>query len=277
MSLSLCRAMGATGGKPHSDFRRKGGCMRRTTLVALLLIVVVGQLLAQSSSESVRETVKETVEIDRTTQEERDAWADEQAELEARYRTAKANIAYLRERIAGEEKAVAGLTGSIEELERRMHEAGLLQSSLQDTLNTVMSRLEKFAAEDLPFLTEERERRLETLRRELARPEVAGAEKLRRLLEALQVETEYGKTVEVNQQEIAVDGDSIFADVVRVGRVSLFWRTPDGDRAGTFDQGTWQWVELPPSYGRTIGNAIEMASRIRPVQLIELPLGRIER
>lgn len=251
--------------------------MRRTALVALLLVLIVGQLLAQSSADDVRETVQGTVELDQRTQEERDAWASEQAELEARYRTAKANIAYLSDRIAGEEKAVAGLTESIEELERRMHEARLLQSSLQDTLDTVLVRFEEFVGSDLPFLTDERERRLDELRRELARPEVTGAEKLRRLLEALQIETEYGKSAEVEQQEITLDGEPIFVDVLRVGRVSLFWRTPDGDRAGTFDRGSWEWVELAPSYGRTIGNAIEMASRIRPVQLIDLPLGRVER
>jgi len=251
--------------------------MRRTALVALLLVLIVGQLLAQSSADDVRETVQGTVELDQRTQEERDAWASEQAELEARYRTAKANIAYLSDRIAGEEKAVAGLTESIEELERRMHEARLLQSSLQDTLDTVLVRFEEFVGSDLPFLTDERERRLDALRRELARPEVTGAEKLRRLLEALQIETEYGKSAEVEQQEITLDGEPIFVDVLRVGRVSLFWRTPDGDRAGTFDRGSWEWVELAPSYGRTIGNAIEMASRIRPVQFIDLPLGRVER
>ena len=251
--------------------------MRRTALVALLVVLIVGQLLAQSSADDVRETVQGTVELDQRTQEERDAWASEQAELEARYRTAKANIAYLSDRIAGEEKAVAGLTESIEELERRMHEARLLQSSLQDTLDTVLVRFEEFVGSDLPFLTDERERRLDELRRELARPEVTGAEKLRRLLEALQIETEYGKSAEVEQQEITLDGEPIFVDVLRVGRVSLFWRTPDGDRAGTFDRGSWEWVELAPSYGRTIGNAIEMASRIRPVQLIDLPLGRVER
>jgi archaellum component FlaC len=251
--------------------------MRRTALVALFLALVVGQLLAQSSTDGVRETVQGTVDIDQGTQEERDAWASEQAGLEARYRTAKANIAYLTERIAGEQKAVAGLTESIEELERRMYEAKLLRSSLQDTLDIVMVRLEEFVAQDLPFLTEERGRRLEVLRRELALPEVTGAEKLRRLLEALQIETEYGKSVEVSQQEIALDGASIFVDVLWVGRVSLFWRTPDGDRAGTFDRESWEWVELPPSYGRTIGDAIEMASRIRPVQLINLPLGRVQR
>jgi FtsZ-binding cell division protein ZapB len=251
--------------------------MRRVALVALLLVLVVGQLLAQSSVDDVRETVQGTVDIDQRTQEERDAWASEQAGLEARYRTAKANIAYLTERIAGEEKAVAGLTESIEELERRAHESKLLRSNLQDTLDAIMGRLEEFVARDLPFLTDERERRLEILCRELSRPEVTGAEKLRLLLEALQVETEYGKSVEVDQQEITLDGTSVFADVLRVGRVSLFWRTPDGEKVGTFDRGSWEWVELPASYGRTIGDAIEMASRIRPVELIALPLGRVQR
>ncbi|MBN2564713.1 MAG: DUF3450 domain-containing protein [Candidatus Eisenbacteria bacterium] len=251
--------------------------MSRTVLAALLLVLAVGQIPAQSSGDGVREIVQGTVDLDQKTQEERDAWANEQAELEARYRTAKANIAYLNERISSEEKAVAGLTASIDELDRRMHEARLLQSSLQDTLNTVFARLSEFVDQDIPFLTEERARRLEVLGRELARPEVTGAEKLRRLLEALQIETEYGKSVEVEQQEITIDGTAVFADILRVGRVSLFWRTPDGERAGTFDRGSWTWMELPSSYNRTIGNAIEMASHIRPVQLIDLPLGRVQR
>lgn len=251
--------------------------MRRTGLAVLLAVSMVGPLLAQSTGEDPKTTVEGTVEIDRRTQEERDAWVSEQAELEARYRTAKANIAYLTERIASEEKAAAGLSESIEELERRMLEAKLLQSSLQDTLDVVMTRLTEFVEQDVPFLTDERERRLDSLSRELARPEVAGAEKLRRLLEALQIETEYGKSVEVEQQEIVLDGVPVFADVLRVGRVSLFWRTPDGDKAGTFDRGIWEWVELPDKHGRPIGIAIEMASRIRPVQLMELPLGRVGR
>ena len=251
--------------------------MKRAALVALLLVLVAGRSLAQSSVDDVRETVRGTVDIDQRTQEERDAWASEQAGLEARYRTAKANIAYLAERMASEEKAVAGLTESIEEFERRERESKLLRSNLQDTLDAIMSRLEEFVAQDLPFLADERERRLEMLRRELSRPEVTGAEKLRLLLEALQVETEYGKSVEVDQQEIMLEGTSMFADVLRVGRVSLFWQTPDGEKVGTFDRGSWEWVELPASYGRTIGDAIEMASRIRPVELIALPLGRVQR
>jgi hypothetical protein len=241
----------------------------------MVVLAVGGRLAAQSTSEDMRGTVQGTVDIEKDTQERREAWAEDEAELEARYRTAKANVAYLGERIAGERKTVAALEESVAELERRMNEASVLQASLGDTLDATMAQLEEFVANDLPFLTDERARRLEVLRRDLARPEVAGAEKLRRLLEALQVETEYGKSVEVNQQEIELEGEAIFADVLRVGRVSLFWRTPDGEKIGTFDRATWRWVELPDRYSRPITEGIEMASRLRPVQLTALPLGRI--
>ncbi len=251
--------------------------MRRLAAAALLVMVAATPLSAQTTADGLQETVSGTVEIEQETQRQRDQWATEQAELEARYRTARANVKYLRERIVSEEGRVAALGESIAELERRMGEARTLQNSLQDTLDMTMLRFERFVEKDLPFLSDERELRLEALRGELARPEVTGAEKLRRLLEAMQVETEYGKAVAVDQDEISVHGEALFVDVLRVGRVSLFWRTPDGERVGTFDRGAWEWVELPSSYEHSITIAIEMASRLRPVQLIDLPLGRIQR
>ena len=249
--------------------------MSRLAAVVLLLVVAASQVQGQSASDGLRNTVQGTVDIEKQTQEERNAWATEQAELEGRYRTAKANVRYLAEHISVREREVVGLEESTAELERRMHESRLLQTSLQDTLNVIMARLEGSVASDLPFLQDERERRLASLGEEFARPEVTGAEKLRRLIEAMQVEMEYGKTVEVSQDEILLAGEPIFVDVLRVGRLALFWRTPDGAKTGTFDRATWMWVELPDRYARTIARAIEMASRMRPVELIALPLGRI--
>jgi hypothetical protein len=58
--------------------------------------------------------------------------------------------------------------------------------------------------------------------------------------------------------------------------VSVFWRTPDGKRCGEFDRGTNQWVEFPGKYNRNIEAAMDMATRMRPVELLSLPLGRIQ-
>ena len=46
-------------------------------------------------------------------------------------------------------------------------------------------------------------------------------------------------------------------------------------RGGWFDPATRAWTELSGGDRRLIGRAMEMAAHRRPVELIELPLGRI--
>ncbi len=243
-------------------------------LIAALVLLIAAPGLAQTA-EDLSGTVDETIDTEQTTQELRDEWATEKTALENRYRVASSNVEWLRERIAVEEQRAAGLDDRVGELERRLAESGRLQAVIQDSMVVVLQRLEKAVAADLPFLAEEREARLRSLRGELARPEVNSAEKLRRLLEGLLVEAQYGETVEVTQQRIAIDGQEKFVDMLRLGRLAMFWRTPDGNQIGTWDPVSQSHVELPGRYSRTLQKAMEMATRMRPVQLLSLPLGRI--
>jgi hypothetical protein len=254
--------------------------MRRTALAALAALALGGLALVQPSSaqddaDEVRSTVDGTVEVEKGTQKQQDDWAAERAGLLARYESARANVDFLEQTITIEEKEVLALEDAIAELERRLSESDRLNAVLEDTLNAIVRDLEEWVDRDLPFLKQERELRLQRLKDEMAKPDVTGAEKLRRVLEALQVEANYGSTVEIHQDRIDVSGEDLSVDLLRFGRVSVFWRTPDGSRVGEFDRAGGQWVELPGKYTHSIGMAMEMASRIRPVEIISLPLGRI--
>jgi len=244
-------------------------------LLAAVLVLAAAPVLAQTA-EDLSGTVDETIDTERTTQELKDEWATEKTELENRYRVAKSNVEWLQQRIAVESQRAAGLDDRVAELERRLDESGRLQAVIQDSMVAVLHRLEKVVAADLPFLPEEREQRLQFLRTELAKPEVTSAEKLRRLLEAMLVEAQYGETVEVTQERIAIGGQEKFVDMLRLGRLAMFWRTPDGTQIGTWDPVSRDYVLLPGKYSRTLQKAMEMATRMRPVQLLSLPLGRIE-
>ncbi len=250
--------------------------MRMTFLATLLLLLLaVAPATAQTDAKDAAEVVDDTVDIQQQTQQRQEDWAAERSDLLVRYREAKANVQYLTERVALESEKSAALDERIAELRRRLAESQRLAASVQDTMNAVLVRLEDWFARDLPFLPAERATRLASLREELVRPDVASAEKLRRLLEALQVEAGYGATVEVYQDQIELMGEDLFVDVLRLGRLSLFWRTSDGKRVGEYDRGSGCWVELPGKHNRSIMLAMEMASRMRPVELINLPLGRI--
>ncbi|MCB1182371.1 DUF3450 domain-containing protein [bacterium] len=249
---------------------------------ALLLLAGAGAsaLRAQdpadaAAADRAREATAGAVDTRQATQQRQDAWQDEQDALAARFRSAKAGVAWLQDRRDEEQARVAAAEARVAELARRLDEAERLEASLQDTLLVIFDRLAADVDRSLPFLPAERQGRLESLSRELVQPDTAAGEKLRRLLEALQVETGYGATVEVYQDRITVGGEEIFADILRLGRVALFWRTPDGDRVGTWDPGAAAWTELSGAHKRNLGLAVDMATRRRPVELVELPLGRV--
>jgi seryl-tRNA synthetase len=230
-----------------------------------------------SAPDSLVSTVNETVDTARKIQTSLDDWSQERTNLERRYRAAQANVTYLQELTARENEKAAALDGAVAELERRLIESTRMQAVIQDTLNAVLGRLETVVATDLPFLAAEREARIANLRRNMAQPDQAPAEKLRFLLEAMLIEAQYGETVEVEPQTIIVAGQETHADVLRIGRLAMFWRSPDGKRVGTWDPETRAWVDLPGKHNRVIARAIEMAEHTRPIDLVSLPLGRISR
>jgi hypothetical protein len=249
--------------------------MGRQRLAVLGLIVAAVTGFAQSTPQQLEQTVDGTVGIQQQTQKLQDDWDVEKAALLARYRAAKQQVDYLSERERAQGEKAAALDERIDELERRFAESTRLSESIQDTLGVIFQRLQAWVSQDLPFLPREREARLASVKEDLARPDITAAEKLRRLLEALQIEAVYGGTVEVYNDRITVGGEELFVELLRVGRLSLFWRTPDGNRVGQYDPVARRYVLLPGKYNRNIMRAIEMASRLRPVELIALPLGRI--
>ncbi len=229
---------------------------------------------AEAKNETETKT-RQALENRQLTQEELDQWSAEKAELVGRLRSARANVDWLQERTVAKEAQVASLEGRLSELSRRLDEADRLESSIQDSLLVILQKVDESKSQSLPFLPDERDLRLKMVRSELARPDFTAAEKLRRVLEVLQIEADYANSVEVYQGHIEVNGQELYADILRLGRVALFWQTPDRERVGLFDQAASKWIELPASEKRNVGLAIEMATRMRPVELIDLPIGRI--
>ncbi|HPF69736.1 MAG TPA: DUF3450 domain-containing protein [Candidatus Krumholzibacteria bacterium] len=242
---------------------------------AALVLAGLATLAAFADEPPLKEATGQAVATRAATQQQQDAWADERTVLLERWRTAEAEAAWLTQRRDAAAERVAATGGRVAELERRLAEADRLQAGVEDTLQVLVGRLEASIDRSLPFLKDERRTRLDDLRAVLARADVAAAEKLRRVLEALQVEAGYGGTVEVVPDVVTVGGEALHVDVLRVGRVALMWRTPDGERAGCYDPGTAAWTELGAGERRSIGLAVEMASRLRAVEVVNLPLGRL--
>jgi len=251
-----------------------------TTLVRgtmLVLLLTTGTSWAQSAADQVTETTTQALETRQGSQAQLDEWAAERAALKNRWDVARAQVAYLEQRAALERDRVLALEAAGDELARRLEESQRLEASLEDTLLVILGRLEDAVAADLPFLAAERDQRLISVRSELSDPGATASDKLRRVLEALLIEARYGGTFEVYQDRIEVAGEELTGDLLHVGRLGLFWLTPDQVRGGVWDPGAGAFVELEGGELDAIRRAGEMATRRRPVGVLGLPLGRTAR
>lgn len=230
---------------------------------------------ARDAAARLAETATAVLATERATQEQLDDWAVQRSALQTRWDAAQAQVRYLEQRAALQRERVAALEAAGRELDRRLQESQRLETSLEDTLLAILERLADAVGRDLPFLPEERARRLETVRRELSDPAATPADKLRRVLEAVLIEARYGGACEIYQDRIAVAGEELTVDLLYVGRLGLFWLTPDAARGGAWDSAERAFGELHGRELEAVRRASEMAFRRRPAAVQPLPLGRI--
>ena len=249
--------------------------MIQVIVLFLVLLLPSGNVLAQKTDVRLIESVQDAFTIRQDTQKQEDQWAREKATLEEKCQSAEEHIRALQkqQRILGNKNVL--VSKKIKDLKRNLEESESVEAGLQATMEGILDDLDQFVKSDLPFLPDERAKRVRNLRALLASADTAAPEKLRRLLEALKVECEYGESVEVVPETIHVQGETLNADILRLGRLALFWKTPDGKQVGEFDPESKQWVELPGKYKRNILRAMEMAKGTRPSELIKMPVGRL--
>ena len=111
---------------------------------------------------------------------------------------------------------------------------------------------------------EEQARQAELLAKQHAR----NVELYRRLLEAYQIELDYGRNMVAYKGKLPDERD---ADFVRVGRVSLLYRTADGEEAGYWDAQQKQWV-VANEYNKAIEKAVLIATKELAPDLVEVPV-----
>jgi len=168
----------------------------------------------------------------------------------------------LREIIANQEKQIDSLNNQISEIETT-------QQGIMPLMERMLNGLEQFIQLDLPFLLNEREQRIATLRSLLLASDVTVSEKFRRVLEAYQIEIEYGRTIE-SYRETGLDGVTV--DILRIGRNALFSLTLDQQYAKAFDKHDRKWVDLDDGYVRSIKQGVAIARKQAAPSLLELPV-----
>jgi len=157
-----------------------------------------------------------------------------------------------------------------------MDQVSVIERQITPLMMRMITGLDQFVALDVPFLTEERSKRIASLKAMMDRADITSSEKFRRLLEAYQVEVDYGRTIEAYTALLDVDGQEREVDFLRIGRLELIYLTRDGKKAGSWDKETKSFVELPDSAISQISKGLRIARKQLAPDMLTLPVHAAE-
>ena len=156
-------------------------------------------------------------------------------------------------------------------IERQLTDIETTNREVQPLMSQMVDTLDQFVKLDVPFLLDERTARVQNLKDMMARADVTISEKYRRILEAYQIELEYGRTLDAYEGRLGTGADARTVEFVRLGRVSLMYRTLDGSEVGYWDADQKKWVQ-DASYRDDIQQALRVARGQGAKELLTVPV-----
>ena len=206
------------------------------------------------------------------TQEKIDEISDETGALVAQYRTTLRQIdaidlynQQMRDLVAAQIRELASLDDQLQ----RVDSVG---RNVTPLMLRMIDSIDRFVRLDIPFLLEERMGRIAELNKTMKRADVTGAEKFRQIMEAYQIENEYGRTIEAYRAGLKLGDRETTVDFLRFGRIALVYQSLDESESGAWSQETRSWVPLDSSHRSAIKQGLRIARKQAAPDLIELPL-----
>lgn len=175
----------------------------------------------------------------------------------------------LQKQIDAQQKAQADIRKSIDSSKD-------LEPQIVPLLNKMLGALERFIQADLPFRHEERLESIGDLKALMLNSEASNSDRFRNIMDIYSVETEYGNTYEAYPGTVSIDGVETPVDMLRVGRLGLYYQTKDQKQSGRYDLASQSFQPLPDSANRNIRKAIKIAAKTIAPELMSIPISAPE-
>ncbi len=162
----------------------------------------------------------------------------------------------------------------IASLKEQIQRINHLERDIVPMMSDMLKALDNFIQLDTPFLLEERNKRIEKLKVLLANGSISNSEKYRRVLEAYQIENDYGRTIEAYEGTVNSATNTETQDVTffKVGRVAYLYQTLDKSQTFHWSKADKSWHLLDKHYNDKINEGIKMAKEQIPSNLMFIPL-----
>ena len=227
---------------------------------------------AAASTATVNRLVQTQVQTERNAQgaqKQIDNLDDETQQIVADYRATLIEIDSLKSYIAQLERQVSAQQEEIVSIEEQIEQIESTNRGVLPLMEDMVTSLGQFVELDVPFLPSERTTRVAELEALMARADISTAENYRRILEAYQIEMEFGRNIEAYQGELGDTGREV--DFLRIGRLALMYSTPNGEEFGFWNNESRQWV-TDTDLEDFVTDGLRIARKQSPPNLMLMPI-----
>jgi chromosome segregation ATPase len=242
------------------------------TSLALILATSASTTMAANSFDSAQSIQSKTNAASASSQKRIDVSAEktltlkaEIEQLEEEVKNLKVYRDHLTALVASQDQEVTSLDSQIEEIKST-------RQGIVPLMYQMVDGLKQIVAQDAPIKLVQRQERIAKLESMMTRADVSDAEKYRRILEAYQIELDYGTKLGLYQGQISVNDESREADVLYLGRISLVARSLNGSKFWSWDQKSNQWLDVDASLKSELDKAFSIAAKQTAPSLITLPV-----
>ena len=161
----------------------------------------------------------------------------------------------------------------LDSLQNQIIEIEVTGQQIMPMMQRMIVALGQFIDQDVPFLPVERSKRLAKLDGIMRRADITVAEKYRKILEAYQIEIDYGKTLEAYDGEL----DQRNVSFLKVGRIAFYYRTPDGRSYAIWNPQAQSWQAVSDhEVIKSIDLGLKIARKQQSPELLTIRVGRAE-
>ncbi len=239
--------------------------------LAASLLAVSGSVFAQSVDQILQAQDKR-LDLAQQSQERVNGIVEGTRSLEDQYRSINKEIDGLKVYNRLMTAQTSGQGAVLEDIALSMDQVDVINRQIFPLMERMIDGIDQSVKLDVPFLKEERTDRINTLKDIMTRSDVSVAEKFRKVMEAYQIENDYGTSVDQYTQTIALDdGSTRDYSMLRVGRVGLYFQSADTQITGRWDMKDKKWV-LDDDARNEVRKGLRMAKQLIAPELILIPV-----
>lgn len=240
------------------------------------LVLPIVSLAADTKLEKSLETAVKSNSDSAASQQKIDQLSDKTRELYNDYKSTLRQLHSYKLYNKNLEELVDSQKQEIKSYDVQLAQIDDTQRDVIPLMIKMVNTLDEFIQLDQPFLLNERQSRVNELKALLSRSDVATSEKYRRIMEAYQVEMEYGRTIEAYRGTLESGGENRTVNFFRLGRVALYYQTLDEQETGVWDKSSRKWQELSSEYRLPVSKGLNIARKQAAPDLLLLPVNAPE-